>query len=204
MNIVSESGLYALILTSNKPEAKKFRKWVTAEVLPAIRRDGAYRLPHPEQAELEMKRAFAAALPEAQKAKAATKANAVRHFHKLIDDGCGKTSAVIEAASAAGIGERTLWQALSVTWFVAPSDYEIALAPRWRANPEREMLAECHPDAMIRWLQMKPHKAGVSEAYRRLLVEAGESGWFPIPSERTMRRTLHKLGMFKAKEVAHA
>ncbi len=41
-NIVSESGLYALILRSDKPEARKFRKWVTGEVLPAIRRQGFY------------------------------------------------------------------------------------------------------------------------------------------------------------------
>ena len=39
---VSESGLYALILRSNKPEARKFRKWVTSEVLPAIRKKGSY------------------------------------------------------------------------------------------------------------------------------------------------------------------
>ena len=41
-NIINESGLYALILRSRKPEAKRFRKWVTSEVLPAIRRTGAY------------------------------------------------------------------------------------------------------------------------------------------------------------------
>jgi prophage antirepressor-like protein len=40
--IVNESGLYSLILGSRKPEAKKFKKWVTAEVLPAIRRTGRY------------------------------------------------------------------------------------------------------------------------------------------------------------------
>lgn len=39
---INESGLYAVILRSDKPEAKPFRKWVTAEVLPAIRRTGAY------------------------------------------------------------------------------------------------------------------------------------------------------------------
>ena len=41
-NIINESGLYALILRSRKPEAKRFRKWVTSEVLPAIRKNGAY------------------------------------------------------------------------------------------------------------------------------------------------------------------
>lgn len=40
--IVSEAGLYSLILKSRKPEAKRFRRWVTHEVLPALRRDGAY------------------------------------------------------------------------------------------------------------------------------------------------------------------
>lgn len=39
---VSESGLYALIMRSNKPEAREFRKWVTAEVLPSIRKRGVY------------------------------------------------------------------------------------------------------------------------------------------------------------------
>jgi prophage antirepressor-like protein len=45
MNVINESGLYTLILRSNKPAAKPFRKWVTAEVLPAIRRTGFYQQP---------------------------------------------------------------------------------------------------------------------------------------------------------------
>lgn len=39
---VNESGLYGLIFQSRKPEAKAFRKWVTNEVLPSIRRTGSY------------------------------------------------------------------------------------------------------------------------------------------------------------------
>lgn len=42
MNIVNESGLYNLIFQSRKPEAKAFRKWVTSEVLPTIRKTGRY------------------------------------------------------------------------------------------------------------------------------------------------------------------
>lgn len=42
--IVSESGLYKLVMRSNKPEAKAFQDWVTRVVLPAIRKDGAYIL----------------------------------------------------------------------------------------------------------------------------------------------------------------
>ena len=42
--IISESGLFALIFKSKKPEAKKFRKWITHEVIPQIRRTGGYGL----------------------------------------------------------------------------------------------------------------------------------------------------------------
>lgn len=42
MTIINESGLYSLILTSRKPEAKAFKKWVTSEVLPSIRKTGTY------------------------------------------------------------------------------------------------------------------------------------------------------------------
>lgn len=47
--IINESGLYAVILRSDKPQAKPFRKWMTSEVLPAIRKTGAYI---PEQKQL--------------------------------------------------------------------------------------------------------------------------------------------------------
>lgn len=42
MTTVNESGLYAVILRSDKPQAKPFRRWVTSEVLPSIRKHGAY------------------------------------------------------------------------------------------------------------------------------------------------------------------
>ncbi len=49
VSVVNESGLYALVLRSRKPEAKKFTKWVTSEVLPAIRKTGSYSLPYTAQ-----------------------------------------------------------------------------------------------------------------------------------------------------------
>lgn len=42
ISIINESGLYALILSSKLPTAKAFKRWVTSEVLPAIRRQGGY------------------------------------------------------------------------------------------------------------------------------------------------------------------
>ncbi|MFT4013005.1 MAG: BRO family protein [Paracoccus sp. (in: a-proteobacteria)] len=57
-NVINESGLYALILTSRKPAAKRFRKWVTAEVLPALRSHGRYELPggEPQMHEISVDR----------------------------------------------------------------------------------------------------------------------------------------------------
>lgn len=50
INVVSEAGLFTLILGSRKPEARAFKRWVTHEVLPSIRRTGAYVVPEtPEQ-----------------------------------------------------------------------------------------------------------------------------------------------------------
>lgn len=45
MTIINESGLYSLILKSKLPSAKKFKRWVTSEVLPAIRKHGGYLTP---------------------------------------------------------------------------------------------------------------------------------------------------------------
>ena len=56
--MVSEAGLYGLILKSRKPEAKAFKRWVTHEVLPAIRRDGGYMAARDETPEETMARAL--------------------------------------------------------------------------------------------------------------------------------------------------
>lgn len=42
LTFVNESGLYALVLSSRKPEAKQFKRWITHEVIPSIRKHGAY------------------------------------------------------------------------------------------------------------------------------------------------------------------
>lgn len=49
LSIINEAGLYSLILTSRKPEAKAFKRWITHEVLPSIRQHGQYILPAQSQ-----------------------------------------------------------------------------------------------------------------------------------------------------------
>lgn len=56
--LINESGLYSLILTSKLPQAKAFKRWVTHEVLPAIRRDGGYMVAKDETPEETMARAL--------------------------------------------------------------------------------------------------------------------------------------------------
>lgn len=45
MTVINESGLYSLILSSKLPQAKEFKRWVTSEVLPSIRKTGSYKIP---------------------------------------------------------------------------------------------------------------------------------------------------------------
>lgn len=45
ITVINESGLYSLILSSKLPSAKKFKRWVTSEVLPTLRKTGGYKLP---------------------------------------------------------------------------------------------------------------------------------------------------------------
>ena len=61
LSIVSESGLYSLIFNSRKPEARAFKRWVTHEVLPALRKTGHYETGEPtasEQAEWDLENVF--------------------------------------------------------------------------------------------------------------------------------------------------
>lgn len=53
VNCVNESGLYALIFGSKLESAKRFKRWVTSEVLPAIRKNGRYEAPKPEYITIE-------------------------------------------------------------------------------------------------------------------------------------------------------
>jgi prophage antirepressor-like protein len=57
VSIINESGLYAVIFNSNKPEAKTFKRWVTSKVLPSIRKTGQYQIRPMSPAEILMQQA---------------------------------------------------------------------------------------------------------------------------------------------------
>lgn len=94
ISVVNESGLYALVLRSRKPEARKFAKWVTSEVLPSIRQTGSYGQPNHERLHLAYQLASQAAAQVSQAVfDAVMTADAdwqySRYMLKLDDDGNG-------------------------------------------------------------------------------------------------------------------
>ena len=52
--VVNESGMFSLILSSSLPNAKKFKRWVTSEVLPTIRKTGSYQLPQTPEGQIRL------------------------------------------------------------------------------------------------------------------------------------------------------
>lgn len=87
--IINESGLYSLVLSSKLPSAKEFKRWVTSEVLPAIRQTGGY-IPHNE--EMSDEEIMARALQVAQ--KTIEKKNAQL---KLVEEENIKLAGIIES-----------------------------------------------------------------------------------------------------------
>jgi prophage antirepressor-like protein len=131
--LLTESGLYSAILGSRKPEAKVFKKWVTSEVLPSIRKNGMYAtditidkmIADPDFAiqlltnlkeekalrlEAEKQKQLAQKQIEEQKEIIEIQAPKVESFDKFIDaDGL---YSVNDAAKSLGVGQKKLFEAL--------------------------------------------------------------------------------------------
>lgn len=89
--LINESGLYSLILSSKLPTAKKFKRWVTSEVLPAIRKTGSYNLPDFSNP-AEAARAWAKEYEEKQKALA--QVSEMKPKAEFYDDVTGSTDTI--------------------------------------------------------------------------------------------------------------
>lgn len=74
--VINESGLYSLIMSSKLPTAKQFKRWVTSEVLPSVRKNGGYIAGQEELTEAEL---MAKALLVAQKARFVDKLHLLNH-----------------------------------------------------------------------------------------------------------------------------
>lgn len=136
MRTVNESGLYELVFQSRKPEAKIFRRWVTSEVLPAIRRTGTYTAATAPSA-LPDRKALAQMVIEAEtarelaEAKVAEMAPKVEVAERLLDaDGDLSVGDAAKALTRAGVkvGESRLFAALNNKGWI----YRAQGDGRWR------------------------------------------------------------------------
>lgn len=117
--VVNESGLYAVVVTSRKPEARRFRRWVTGEVLPAIRRTGAYLPSAPAEPAEEIALRAIAALHDALMRKQAALAGAQPKAAALerLSGSAGAVS-ITEAAKTLAIGPKALMEWLLANGWV--------------------------------------------------------------------------------------
>lgn len=113
-NLVNEPGLYSLILTSRKEQARRFKRWVTHEVLPSIRRHGGYVAGQEETDDpaLIMARALQVAQSVIeQKTKELSEAKPKVAVYDRITD-AGGTVTLTAAAKTIGVGPRKMIQAM--------------------------------------------------------------------------------------------
>lgn len=140
LSTVSESGLYSLIFRSRKPEAQKFRKWVTSEVLPKIRQTGGYipaetnedeavimaRAVQIMQATIERQKAHELeAMPKIALAEAITAAP-----DEIL---VGTLAKIIQQATGHDIGEKRLYRYFRENGFVCATPH------RWNVPTQRSI-----------------------------------------------------------------
>lgn len=117
--LISEAGLYRLIMRSRTDQAEAFQEWVTADVLPAIRRTGSYTAPAVELDELEVARRYVQALEakaavEAELAEAAPKAASWDTLASADGDWSVRDAAkVLSRDPGLNVGERRLFSLLA-------------------------------------------------------------------------------------------
>jgi len=116
MAVVSEAGLYSLIFRSRKPEARAFRRWVTHEVLPAIRRTGKYAVAPKTYAEALRELAASVEAREAAEARAreleAPAAAWTRLASAAGDYSLNQAAKILSRDPGIVIGERKLFEAM--------------------------------------------------------------------------------------------
>jgi prophage antirepressor-like protein len=110
LTIVSEAGLYSLILRSRKPEAKAFKRWITHDVLPAIRKTGSYSAPVAEITRRDMALAVLAAEDEADRQRA--RAEVAESFKEAIEVNDGLTPREFHKQYLSDISEREFFEFL--------------------------------------------------------------------------------------------
>ncbi len=195
VTVVSEGGLYKLVARSQmaiKPGTvqNRFANWLFDDVVPNLRKYGFYAMRGAD--ELESKRERFRSLPETYHATARARAEAVQAVEAMIARGHRIGVAVASVAQQFNVSAPSLRRWRERIHMVAAHDTEAALAPRWQSGP-RGMIASCHPAALGYYTQLCATGMPMVQAYAETLAEAHRQDWHPIPSNKTLSRTVRKV-----------
>lgn len=192
VTIISESGLYHAIIKSRRPDAALFRKWVTAEVLPAIRRDGFYQMQR--RAVTDTWSASVDALrqrepSDIEAARREERMDVLAFVEAQIEAGMTKTQAVAAASTEYGKCASTIYNWFRDIKMVPRDDLPVALTPVFTGGGRR---ADIHPEAwaeLVRRVQRPGVRA--SAAVREVQKIGSKRGWH-MPSHKTLVRRIEQ------------
>lgn len=184
---LTEERALLVCIFSRTPKAAEARRLIV-EVFMRWRRSqlGGYGEGVGNTVALDQKRMHYAALPGKVQDIAAQRREAIEQVNAAIAEGARIGDAVAAAAEAMGVSCRTIRRFRDVTYMVADPDLEVALAPKWQHGP-RGMMAECHPAARARYLELVGRGLRYATAFARVRQEADVHGWEPLPHPATMR-----------------
>lgn len=108
IKLINESGMYSLIMSSKMESAKKFKRWVTSEVLPSIRKTGSYSMPSKNELPSDYIEALEALLKSGKEKRALAEAKKAAEEAKRISDNIIKEQApMVDFAKTAEIAQET-------------------------------------------------------------------------------------------------
>ena len=150
MTIINEPGLYNVILRSDKPEAKDFKRWVTHEVLPSIRRTGAYASPAMTPAQLLA-------------AQAQVLVDMERRINDMQDQAHALETKVDNAIKAFSRPARDHWKTdIDAAIKTLCEDQRLSVtATKGRMYAELEQVAVCNINARLNRLRERKKKTGM-------------------------------------------
>lgn len=130
---VNEDGLYDVILDSRKPEAKAFRKWITSEVLPSIRKTGGYIAASPDDTP-EMIMAKALKVADATMRRQDAELRAAKGTLAAIKEAIRESTAALEKANRLLYGEAEEVKPVAVDAKALPRDPDAYTGDNWKMH----------------------------------------------------------------------
>lgn len=151
-NVIDESGLYSLVLRSRKEEARDFKRWITREVLPQIRKTGSYGQP---QSQLDILAGAIRALQEQEAAVAALTAGQAEIVQRQVELEARQDLLQENHERVSSVGWANLRKARSDVWFLAKLGRKAAkIAKRDDIEPSKvhsQIFGEVHSWPLHIW-----------------------------------------------------